>query len=92
MTTMQEFRARGIDMTAPGEDIVPIDLSSTDATPTVPYRGIYVGGDGTSGNLKVDTLSGSARTFYVLAGTYHPIIVTKVYRTGTAATNLFGIV
>lgn len=51
--------------------------------------GIYVGG---AGDLKVDTKAGTALTFVgVAAGTFLPIAVTKVYATGTTATNIIGL-
>ena len=50
--------------------------------------GIYVGGDG---DVKVDTLDGDEVTFSgAKAGTTLPVIATKVYATGTTATNLLG--
>lgn len=88
MTTMIEFRSRGIDMTSPGVDIVPIDLTVADQTPAVPYRSIMVG---TGGDLKIDTLEGSARTVPLLDGAILPVIVTKIYKVGTTATSIFGI-
>lgn len=89
MTTMIDFRSRGTDMTSPGVDIVPIDLSSTDQTPAVPYRAIFVGG--TAGDVKIDTLDGTARTIPMQTGAILPVIVTKIYRTGTTAVSVFGI-
>jgi hypothetical protein len=89
MATMNEFRARGTDMSSPGTDIVPIDLSVEDQTPAVPYRSIFVGG--TAGDVKVDTLGGTARTVPLLTGAILPVTVTKIYKTGTTATSVFGI-
>ena len=54
----------------------------------VPARGIYVG---VSGDLKVD-IGGVAITFVGLAaGIIHPLNVTRVYQTGTDATNIVGV-
>jgi hypothetical protein len=56
------------------------------ATPT---RGIYVG---VSGDVKVISLDGNDVTFVDLAaGIIHPIACTRVYDTGTAATDIVGI-
>ena len=58
------------------------DLSS-------PTRGIYVGA---SGDLKVISLDGNDVTFADLAaGVIHPISCTRVYSTGTTATDIVGI-
>lgn len=66
-----------------------IDLSSTDATPSlkdpngvamVP-RGLYLG---TAGTLKVDLADGTTFTFHNLAaGIEHAIATTKVYKSGS---------
>ena len=54
----------------------------------VPARGIYVGA---SGDLKVD-IGGDAITFVdIAAGVIHPLNVTRVYSTGTTATNIIGV-
>ncbi len=88
MTTMNDFRSRGTDMGSPGVDIVPIDLTTADQTPAVPYRSMFVG---VAGDLKVDTIDGQARVVPMLAGGILPVIVTKIYKTGTTATSVFGI-
>lgn len=55
-----------------------------------PTRGVYVGG---AGDLTVDMADGGpAVTFVgVLAGSLLPIQVTKVYATGTTATNMVAL-
>lgn len=88
MATMQEFRARGMDMTSPGTDLVPIDLSSADHVPSVPYRAFVV--KGTAGDVKIDTLDGTGRVVPSFQGEINPVIVTRVYKTGTTATSVFG--
>lgn len=45
---------------------------------------------GGAGNIKVDTIGGATVTIPVLAGEYLPLAVTKVYATGTTATNIVG--
>tara|TARA_R100000655_G_scaffold1110_8_gene4482 strand:- start:3480 stop:3947 length:468 start_codon:yes stop_codon:yes gene_type:complete len=50
---------------------------------------LYVGG---SGNIKLDTSSGSTLTFNGLnAGTFVPVQTVKVYNTGTTATNIIAL-
>lgn len=52
-------------------------------------RGLYVGA---SGDVKVDMLGGETVTFVGLAaGVIHPIRATRVYSTGTTATNILGV-
>jgi hypothetical protein len=67
------------------DDITPHDTNNLAA----PTRGIYVG---VSGDLKVDSHDGNAITFVgISAGIIHPISCTRVYNTGTTATNIVGI-
>lgn len=55
---------------------------------TIKTRGLYVG---VTGNVKVD-IGGTAITFVGLAaGVIHPLRVTRVYATGTTATNIVGV-
>lgn len=53
-------------------------------------RGVYVG---VSGDLKVDMVGGeTAITFTGLAaGVIHPLRVTRIYATGTTATNIVSV-
>lgn len=54
-----------------------------------PSRGIYVG---VSGDVKVISLDGNDVTFVnLVAGMIHPIRCTRVYSTGTTATDIVGI-
>lgn len=47
---------------------------------------LYIGG---AGNVKVTTLDGDDITFTALAvGVVHPILVKRVWSTGTTATNM----
>ena len=51
-----------------------------------PTRAVYVGGEG---NLRVMMWGGQVVTFSgVTAGTMLPISITRVYSTGTTATNI----
>lgn len=86
--TISEFRARGTDMSSPADDAVPIDVSGGDHTPESPYRALLVGG---AGNVVVDTLRGVSRTIPVAANSILPVIIKKVYQTGTTATDIFGL-
>lgn len=50
---------------------------------------LYIGG---AGNLKVDTIGGDTVTFNsVLAGSFIPVQVTRVYATGTTATSIVAL-
>ena len=73
---------------AVAEDGELVDISSTDAT--VPNgSALFIG---TGGNVKVDLESGSTLTFYnVFDGTFLPISVKKVYKTGTTASNILSL-
>jgi len=52
-------------------------------------RGLYVGA---SGDVKVTVHGGEAVTFVDLAaGVIHPLRVTRVWSTGTAATGIVGV-
>jgi hypothetical protein len=55
----------------------------------VPARALYVGG---TGDLKVDTAGGDTVTFSgVTAGSFIPVMVSRVYATGTTATNILSL-
>lgn len=75
------------DSTSPAEDIVPIDVSGTDHTPTQPYRALRAN---VAGTITVDTLSGSNRILNFAAGEQRAVYVTKIYKTGTTATGIEG--
>jgi hypothetical protein len=54
-----------------------------------PTRGLYVGG---AGNIKVDMQGGGTVTFFAAASSaILPISVTRVYSTGTTATNIIAL-
>jgi hypothetical protein len=72
----------------PGDDGFDITPSDTEDL-AVPTRGLYVG---TTGDIKVDMLSGTTLTWVgLVAGIIHPLQVRKVYATGTDATDIIGI-
>lgn len=64
-------------------------ITPADATVLAPtWGGLFIGG---AGNVSVTTLDGSVVTFTgVLAGSFLPIVVTRV-RTATTATNIVGM-
>jgi len=67
------------------DSITPHDTN--DLSP--PTRGLYVG---VSGDIKVISLDGNDVTFVgIAAGIIHPISCTRVYDTGTTATDVVGI-
>lgn len=69
---------------AAGESVTPHDTNNID-----PTKGVYVG---TSGDLKVNMLDGTALTFVgIAAGMIHPLTVTRVYSTGTTASDIIAL-
>lgn len=68
-----------------------VDISSADHTlKEISY--IWVGGGGASSTLKVTTKSGVDVTFTgVLGGYLVPVAVSKVFKTGTNATNMVAL-
>lgn len=63
-------------------------VTPSDSTPLVnTSRALYIGG---TGNVKVDTVDGEQGVVFVAVpvGTLLPIRATKVYATGTTATNI----
>lgn len=54
-----------------------------------PYNALFIGG---AGDVKVDLVDGGTLTFINLpAGSLLPVHVTRVYSTGTSATNILGL-
>jgi hypothetical protein len=67
-------------------DAVTITPDDNTDLAEIPTTGIYIGGNG---NIKVDMLDGTATTFVGLkAGVVYPFKITRVYATGTTATNI----
>ena len=65
-------------------EITPDDDNDLD----VVLRAFYVGGDG---DVKLETVKGDVVTLVgLIAGTYHPIRVKKIYDTDTTATDIVG--
>jgi len=66
-----------------------ITTSDTVDLPNATTGGIYVGANG---DVKVKTLGGNVVTFAaVVAGTYLPVVVSRVYATGTTSTSVIGL-
>ena len=61
-----------------------VDLASTDATFTSP-RTLFIG---VTGDVKVDGWSGGTATYTNVPVGFFPILVKKVYKTGTDATGI----
>jgi hypothetical protein len=74
----------------------PVDPGYTSAAAITPsdvtvvnFRAFYVG---VSGNVTIDPLNGLSNTTLTLVqGRIYPIAITRVYATGTTATNLIGL-
>ena len=79
---------RSADATVSAVGAAAITTSDSATIPTT--RGIYIGG---SGDIKVDMAdSGTGITFVgISAGVLLPLQVTRVYATGTTATNLVAV-
>jgi hypothetical protein len=76
------------DATVSARRAVEVVTSNT-VTYTEPTRGVYIG---TTGNLKVDMVSGGTVTFVsVPAGSLLPVQVERIYATGTTATNIIAL-
>ena len=74
------------NMASVASAVTPND--STDLTTVA--QGIYIGG---AGDLKVDMADSGTVTFSsVPAGVFLPIIVKRIYSTGTTATNIIALV
>lgn len=54
----------------------------------VPCRGVYVG---TTGNLKVTMASGDVVTYPSLPVGFHPISCSRIWLTGTTASNIIAM-
>ena len=65
-------------------EITPHDTNDL----TDPVSALYIGGAGT---VKVDTPDGTVTFNGALAGHIIPVCCTRVYATGTSATNIVGL-
>jgi hypothetical protein len=89
MPAPDDFSSLPQGINGPASKAVPI-TPSDGADIAVATRGIYVGG---GGDLRVDMQGGGPPLTFVgvAAGTILPIRVSRVYNTGTTATNLIGL-
>lgn len=87
---MEIMQASGrVTLESPVAGGVAINVSAADQTLTTFSRALWVG---TAGNVKVDMLDGTALTINnVQDGTLLPIRVSKVYMTGTTASNMVAL-
>ena len=84
--TLQEMKGNVYD---PAVDAVPVTPSDDTDLADGKCNALYVGG---TGALKVQTAAGQARTFSnVVAGTTLLIQCTRVYATGTDATDIVAL-
>lgn len=73
-----------IGKTEPAYDATSVSVSDTARID--PTRALFIGG---AGNVKVDTVGGSTVTLNSISGgSIIPVSVTRVYSTGTTATNI----
>ena len=76
--------------TDPAHNIVAVTASDTVADPGGPFRGLLI--DGTAGAVKLTTSGGTAVTLSNLSvGVVYPFYFTRVWSTGTLATNIYGL-
>jgi len=70
-------------------EILPIVYSASvtpnDSTDITPCRALLVGA---AGDVKVTYENGQTDTVYLSAGIWHPMLVKRVWSTGTAATGI----
>jgi hypothetical protein len=72
------------------EGAAAVTQSDATADPAGPFAAFYVGTTG--GNVKVTTIDGSTVTLAgTLIGQIYPIAITRVWSTGTAASNILGL-
>lgn len=70
-----------------GSDLIPAAKSDTVDLAT-PGRAIRCRPDGAAGTVKFNTNGGTPRTTYIAAGETLLVAVTRIWDTGTSATNL----
>lgn len=83
-----KYKSYSPHLESPAENAAAITPNdTTDLTNAT--RSLYIGG---AGNVKIDTVLGDTVTLSgVVAGTVIPVRVSRVYATGTTATNLVGL-
>jgi hypothetical protein len=79
------YAGMGGDLLSPAGDGAPVTPSDTVDLPS-PSRRLWIGG---AGNVKINTLAGNPLTYTgVAAGTYLQMRASRVFATGTTATNI----
>lgn len=82
---------RSSNLTLPPTEAILIDVSAEDADFSAsPLRGISIG---TAGDLKVDTINATGVVIpgnCFAVGIQHVLLITKIYNTGTAASEIIG--
>ena len=83
-----KYKSYSTHLESPAENAAAITPNdTTDLTNAT--RSLYIGG---AGNVKIDTVLGDTVTLSgVVAGTVIPVRASRVYATGTTATNLVGL-
>jgi hypothetical protein len=82
---VDRYAGMGGDLMSPSGDAAAVVPSDTVDFPNVP-RKLWIGG---AGNVKINTAAGNAVTYTgVPAGTYLTIRASRVFATGTSATNI----
>ena len=88
MTAVDQHSNKHTGLESPAPSAFAITPHDTNDLAIAP-RGIYVG---VSGDLKVDMLGTGTVTYVGLAeGVIHPIRASRVYSTGTTATDIIGV-
>jgi hypothetical protein len=74
----------------PATNVVAVTKHNSTADPSGPFRGFII--DGTSGAIKFTTVGGSDVTLSnCTVGTVYPFAISRVWDTGTVATNIYGL-
>lgn len=82
---LNPYAGSGGDLLSPAADGVAITPSDT-VDLTVAPRRLWIGG---AGNVKINTLAGNPLTYTAVpAGTYLTIRASRIFATGTTATNI----
>jgi hypothetical protein len=82
---VDRFAGSGGDLLSPASDGAAVTPSDTVDLAVAPRR-LWIGG---AGNVKINTLAGNALTYTAVpAGVYLQIRASRVFATGTTATNI----
>jgi hypothetical protein len=85
MAAVNPFAGMRGDLASPSIDGAAVTPNDTTDLPTVPRR-LWIGG---AGNVKINTAAGNPLTYTgVPAGAYLSIRPSRVFATGTTATNI----